>query len=95
MIKRFAAKKDLQLGDLVYYNDIYVIPPDAINWKFREIDTQDKLAIILEVRKGEWDLQPYGNNEMYRIMHVKSGYIRTCTSINLTKAYINDDIEIE
>jgi len=95
MNKKYKLKQDLELGDLVYYNDIYVIPPDAINWKFREPDMKDKLAIVIEVKEGEWDLQPYGNNEMYRIMHVKSGYIRTCTSINLTKAYINDDIEIE
>ena len=95
MIKRFPEKKDLQLGDLVYYNEIYVIPPDAINWKFRQTSLEDKLAIVIEVKEGEWDLQPYGNNDMYRIMHVKSGYVRTCTSINLTKAYINDDIQIE
>ncbi len=95
MNKKYKLKQDLQLGDLVYYNDIYVIPPDAINWKFQDRDSEDKLAIVLEIIEGHWDLQPYGSKEMYRIMHVKSGYIRTCTSLNLTKAYINDDIEIE
>ena len=49
MNRKYKLKQNLELGDLVYYNDIYVIPPDAVNWKFQERDSEDRLAIVLEI----------------------------------------------
>jgi len=85
--------RDFKLGDLVYYHDTYIIPPDAVNWKFVETDVDDKLAIIVEQNDAHWDMQPYGKHQLYKIMHVKSGNIRTCASHNLTKAYFYDELE--
>lgn len=83
--------RTFKLGDLVHYHDKFVIPPDAINWKFNETDTSDSLAIIIELDTAQWDMQPYGRYQLFKIKHVKSGIIRTCSSHNLTKAYISEE----
>ena len=86
------------VGDLVHYHDTYVIPPDAVNWKLVDRTEQsflDSMAIVVGVKAPEWDMRPYGRHRLYRIMHVKSGYVRTCSSHNLTKAYFYDEIEKE
>tara|TARA_R100000353_G_C6424839_1_gene174236 strand:+ start:244 stop:531 length:288 start_codon:yes stop_codon:yes gene_type:complete len=85
--------REFKLGDLVYYHDTYVIPPDAVNWKFVETDHDDKLAIIVEENNAQWDMKPYGRHQLFKIMHVKSGRMRTCSSHNLTKAYFYDELE--
>jgi len=85
--------RNFRLGDLVYFHDTYVIPPDAVNWKLNETDRSDTLAIIVEEDDTYWDRKPYGKYRLYKIMHIKSGKVRTCSSHNLTKAYFYDEID--
>tara|TARA_B100001094_G_scaffold173155_1_gene167449 strand:- start:1946 stop:2239 length:294 start_codon:yes stop_codon:yes gene_type:complete len=85
--------RNFKLGDLVYYHESYVIPPDAVNWKFADPDTSDKLAIIVEEKDPHWDTKPHSRFALYTIMHIKSGIQRTCSSHNLTKAYFYDEID--
>jgi len=87
--------RDFSVGDLVYFHEAYVIPPDAVNWKLSEPDTSDNLAIIVDENAAQWDMQPYGKHRLYKIMHVKSGTYRTCSTHNLRKAYFYDEIENE
>jgi|TARA_R100001480_G_scaffold134896_1_gene132012 hypothetical protein len=81
-----------KLGDLVHYHDKFVIPPDAVNWKFEEPDTSDSMAIIIDQDAVKWDMKPYAKHRMYKIKHLKSGIVRTCSSHNLTKVYISDEV---
>ena len=88
--------EEFKLGDLVYYHDTYVIPPDAVNWKLTPdpaLAAGDRLAIIVDEDVGQWDKKPHGRHRLYRIIYVKTGHTRTCSAYNLTKAYINDEIE--
>lgn len=84
--------RDFKLGDLVYFHESYVIPPDAVNWKFSHpADNSDTLALIVDINAAEWDMRPHGKHRLYKIKHLKSGTIRTCSSHNLTKAYFSEE----
>ncbi len=82
--------REFKLGDLVHFHESYVIPPDAVNWKLDKPDTTDSLAIIFEEDVGIG--QKFSNYKLYRIRHIKSGIVRTCSAHNLTKAYISDEL---
>ncbi|MHA1940725.1 MAG: hypothetical protein ACW97P_03240 [Candidatus Hodarchaeales archaeon] len=80
-----------EVGDLVKYVETYVIPPDAVNWKFNK-PPEDcfNLAIVVSDNAAAWDRQPPKRYKLYRIMHVKTGRMITCSGYNLRKAYLND-----
>ena len=84
--------RNFKLGDLVHYYESYVVPPDAVNWKFSNPDNSDSLAIIVQEDEVQWDLKPHAKHKLYKIKHLKSGIIRTCSSHNLTKAYISEEV---
>ena len=84
--------REFKLGDLVYYHETYVIPPDAVNWKLSKPDKSDNIAIIVYEDEPQWDLKPHPKHRLFRIKHLKSGIVRTCSSHNLTKAYISEEI---
>mgnify|MGYP003153836796 CR=1 FL=1 len=84
--------REFKLGDLVYFHESYVIPPDAVNWKLSTaVDTSDTLALIVDVDAVKWDMRPHSKHRLYRIKHLKSGIVRTCSAHNLTKAYFSED----
>tara|TARA_B100000989_G_scaffold255164_1_gene203995 strand:- start:525 stop:806 length:282 start_codon:yes stop_codon:yes gene_type:complete len=80
-----------EIGDLVYYYDTYVIPPDAVNWKFTNDEDEDyphkRMGIVVEIKEQFHEVSP-----LYRIMWIKDGTQRTCASVNLRKVYPNESI---
>ncbi len=78
-----------QVGDLVYYYDTYVIPPDAVNWKLMEDEPYPhrRMGIIVEVKDQHHEISP-----LYRVMWIKDGTQRTYASVNLRKVYPNESI---
>ena len=85
--------REFKLGDLVYYHETYVIPPDAVNWRLSKPDTSDALALIVDELKPQWDTKPHASDKyrLYKIKHIKTGMIRTCSAHNLRKAYISEE----
>ncbi len=76
------------VGDLVYYCDTFVIPPDAVNWKLNDTDIEfshRRMGIVVEIRYKHWESDP-----LYRVLWVKNGDHRLCSAVNLRKVYPND-----
>ena len=80
------------IGDLVMYQANYVIPPNAINYKWKDAEPTtpvDNLGIVVDIDKDLWRKRMYTayDEAIYKIYWVKSGHTSYVPSYNLKKAY--------